>query len=174
MQLPPYFKLADLYDQDWGDWSLQHLPLLKNILHRYCPVNAKILDLACGTGVLVQKLAHLGYWVMGIDVSPQMIKVAKAKAGSNTFFEVHDMLDFRTEIKFDLVTCTFDALNYLSSNEELKTVLMNVHGLLNAGGLFMFDMNTEKLFKYFHRGVTHRNINGEEFIQYRNYDALTK
>jgi len=150
------------------------LPLLHEILHRYCPSNAKILDLACGTGVLAEKLSLEGYRVMGIDISPQMIQVAKSRANYNTSFEVHNMIDYQPDSRFDLVICTFDALNYLSSLTEVKKVIQNVYTALINGGTFLFDFNTERLFKYLHNGIIHRKINGEEFIQYRNYDSITR
>src|SRR3954452_2651710 len=53
------------------------------ILTRWCgrlPVGSSILELGCATGFVTLELAHRGYHVTGLDVSPAMIEVARAAA----------------------------------------------------------------------------------------------
>lgn len=54
----------------WRELLLEHLP----------PVPARVADLGCGTGTLATLLAVDGYDVSGIDLSPEMIERAVAKA----------------------------------------------------------------------------------------------
>jgi SAM-dependent methyltransferase len=68
----------------WRDLLLEHLP----------PAPARIADLGCGTGTLSVLLAAEGYDVAGIDLSPEMIVRAKAKAaGHDATFAVGDAAD---------------------------------------------------------------------------------
>lgn len=54
----------------WRELLLEHLP----------PAPARVADLGCGTGTLSVLLAAEGYDVHGIDLSPEMVTRAKAKA----------------------------------------------------------------------------------------------
>lgn len=68
----------------WRDLLLAHLP----------PAPARVADLGCGTGTLSVLLAEEGYDVAGVDLSPEMIVRATAKAaGHNATFAVGDAAD---------------------------------------------------------------------------------
>lgn len=68
----------------WRDLLLAHLP----------PAPARVADLGCGTGTLSVLLAEEGYDVAGVDLSPEMIVRANAKAaGHNATFAVGDAAD---------------------------------------------------------------------------------
>lgn len=73
------------------------------------PQSASILDIGCGTGPLSVVMAELGHEVTGIDLSPNMIAAAKAKASAakcTIAFQVMDAAfpPFETE-QFDVVLC---------------------------------------------------------------------
>jgi 2-polyprenyl-3-methyl-5-hydroxy-6-metoxy-1,4-benzoquinol methylase len=71
--------------------------------------NAAILDAGCGTGSLSVVLAELGHTVTGIDISPEMIKRAEAKAASSGHqinFHVMDAADPQfAPASFDAIVC---------------------------------------------------------------------
>lgn len=100
------------------------------------------LDLACGSGVLCEKLFESGIAAMGMDISEGMIKVARSRC-SVIPYEVADMLSFRPAGPFDLVTCTGDALNHILDFADLERVFRNVHRYLALGGHFIFDILRE-------------------------------
>jgi len=100
------------------------------------------VDLACGSGVLCEKLHEAGIAAMGMDLSEGMIRVARSRCGDIPY-EVADMLSFRPEREFDLVTCTGDALNHILDFADLRTIFRNVHGYLAPGGHFIFDILRE-------------------------------
>jgi len=58
--------------------------LLRDLLP---PAPARVADLGCGTGSLALLLTEEGYDVTGVDVSPEMIRQARAKAPQATFVE---------------------------------------------------------------------------------------
>ena len=103
----------------------------------------KSLDLGCGTGVLCEILHDYGIEASGMDFSEGMIKIAK-KRNEKIFYEVADMVKYRPDKKFDLVTCTGDALNHIKDLNDIDQIFKNIYGYLNVGGYFIFDLLSEK------------------------------
>ena len=100
------------------------------------------LDLACGTGILCQILHDHGMEVWGMDYSSGMIQIARDNA-SEIHYDVADMITYRPDRKFDLVTCTGDALNHIGALSDVEKIFRNVHGYLPPGGHFVFDILNE-------------------------------
>lgn len=101
------------------------------------------LDLACGTGVLCRVLRDGGIGSAGADLSEGMIAIARAEH-PDIPFTVADMVTYRPETRFDLVTCTGDSLNHISSLTDVAQIFGNVCDALNPGGFFIFDLLNEK------------------------------
>ena len=171
-----YERISKVYDLDWGIFSGQYISLISQILKNNKIEKAKILDLACGTGVLALELAKLGHSVKGIDISPHMIEMAKSKSTDHLdiSFEIKDMTDFSFDEKYDLVICTFDSLNYIIDLKNLKTVFVNISKVLLDKGFFVFDCNTEKLYLSRHKGQYERELKGLRFTQKLKYNRDTK
>ena len=101
------------------------------------------LDLACGTGVLCRCLADAGMSARGMDFSEGMIQIAREN-NPHIPFDVADMITYRPDEKFDLVTCTGDALNHILDMENVGKIFQNVSFYLEKGGWFVFDLLNEK------------------------------
>ena len=101
------------------------------------------LDLGCGTGVLCEILHEQGVEASGMDFSEGMIAIAKER-NPEIFYEVADMLTYRPNKSFDLVTCTGDALNHIMKLENIEKIFENVYAYLKEGGYFIFDILNEK------------------------------
>ena len=101
------------------------------------------LDLACGTGILCEILHEHGIESCGMDFSEGMIAIAK-EYQPDIFYEVADMIQYRPDRCFDLVTCTGDALNHIMDLRDVEQIFQNVYGYLNDGGYFIFDILNEK------------------------------
>ena len=101
------------------------------------------LDLACGTGILCGILAEEGLEVCGTDISEGMIRIAREKY-PDIPFEVSDMTCWHPDRKWDLVTCTGDALNHVLEPKDLEKVFRSVRDALTPGGWFVFDILREE------------------------------
>ena len=101
------------------------------------------LDLACGTGVLCEVLHQHGIKASGMDFSEGMIEIARTN-DPEIEYEVADMINYRPDRQFDLVTCTGDALNHIIRLSDVEQIFRNVHGYLNEDGYFIFDILSEK------------------------------
>ncbi|MGB9804047.1 MAG: class I SAM-dependent DNA methyltransferase [Desulfofundulus sp.] len=140
-----YAGLAKIYDLlvtgvDFESWA----NYLEEILKRFNHYPRTILDLACGTGNTTLPLARRGYQVMGLDLSPDMVNIAREKAakqGLAVNFFTADMRSFQLEKPVDLITCFHDGLNYLANYEDLMRTFKQVKENLTPGGLFIFDLN---------------------------------
>lgn len=99
----------------------------------------KALDLGCGTGVLCRLLKDGGIDARGMDFSAGMIEIAK-EADPGGHYEVADMITYRPEARFDLVTCTGDALNHIPDLGDVKRIFENIHSYLAPGGYLIFDI----------------------------------
>lgn len=172
MNLKIYERLSQVYDFDWGKFSEKYLSLIAELLEERGIKRARILDLACGTGTLAVELAKLGHHVHGIDISPEMIEKANSKSAglANLTFEVQDMTGFSVGDRFDLVTYTFDSINYLVTPDSVEQTFCRVAGALRKSGLFIFDSNTDRLYRNRHKGTQPRELGGESFVQKCIYD----
>lgn len=167
-----YESLYQVYDLGWGDFARQYLNLINWLLREQGIRQARILDIACGTGVLAIALAKRGHHVHGVDVSPKMIAVAESKSAAmaNISFEVQDMKRLRAIGSYDLVTCTFDALNYVLREDALKGLFDRVASALGRSGLFVFDSNTTHHFVSREDGSLSQTLRGLSFVQRWRYD----
>lgn len=101
------------------------------------------MDLACGTGILCEVLADSGIKASGMDFSEGMIAIAK-ESRPELHYDVADMITYRPEKQFDLVTCTGDALNHIMDIENVGRIFENVYAYLREDGWFIFDLLNEK------------------------------
>jgi len=100
------------------------------------------MDLACGTGVLCEILHSAGMEVWGMDFSAGMIDIARQGTGA-IHYDVADMITYRPEKQFDLVTCTGDAVNHIPDLSDVEKIFENVYAYLAPGGWFVFDLLNE-------------------------------
>ena len=101
------------------------------------------MDLACGTGVLCRILKEKGIEASGMDFSAGMIEIARSEDPEGKY-EVADMVTYRPETRYDLVTCTGDAINHIAALPDVLQVFRNVYAYLMPGGYFVFDILNEK------------------------------
>ena len=111
-------------------------------LERHGVKPACSMDLACGTGILCEILHKNGIKASGMDYSSGMIDIARA-GNSDIHYDVADMITYRPDCHFDLVTCTGDALNHIASLTDVEQIFRNVYDYLEPGGYFIFDILNE-------------------------------
>lgn len=168
-----YKKLSVLYDKDWGNFSTLYLKLIFHAMEEYKFNPSSVLDVACGTGKLVSELYKQNFTVEGLDISQDMINVAR-KNNPGIKFHIDDMTSFDLERKFDLITCAFDSLNYLLEDKQVRNALSDIYSHLNDNGLFIFDINTPVLYEEKHFGVIERKYDDISFRQILEYNKETR
>jgi len=102
----------------------------------------RVLDIACGTGPHLIRLAERGYHMSGLDLSPRNIEFLRqrvADKGYGADLVVGDMTDFRLRRPVDAAICMQDSQGHLLTTEQLLAHLKCVARALRPGGLYVFD-----------------------------------
>ena len=134
----PYAVFSRFYDQLTSGFWDQHARTLDVLLPGSDHSGRRALDLACGTGTGIGYLESRGYTAVGVDLSPNMLAVARLRWPGGQFVHA-DMRDLPAFPAFDVVICCFDSINYLKVAAEWRRLFREVRGLLAAGGVFVFD-----------------------------------
>ena len=138
----PFSRLAQVYDAimsdiDYDAWGSF---ILSAATERGWS-GGRCLDLGCGTGNSTFPVFARGFEVTGLDVSAEMLAVAREKLPPVSFVQ-GDFLNFRLGRQFSLIYSMFDSLNNLLEPAQLITAASNVRQHLEPGGFFIFDVNT--------------------------------
>ena len=114
----------------------------KFYLEKIKNTNGKILEVGSGTGRLLTEALEKGADIYGIDISPSMLDVLKGKLSpeQGKRLSLQNIVDFKLDIKFDLVIAPFRVLMHLAEKEDQLRALNNVYKHLNPGGKFIFDV----------------------------------
>ena len=102
----------------------------------------RVLDIACGTGPHLTRLADHGYAMAGLDLSRANITFLRerlAAKGQRGELVVGDMTDFRLAKPVDAAICMQDSQGHLLTNEQLLGHLRCVARALRPGGVYVFD-----------------------------------
>lgn len=138
----PFSLLAEVYDAimsdvEYGAWADF---ILDAALGAGTEVGS-VLDLGCGTGNSSAPFAQLGLPVTGVDLSAEMLEVARHKLPQATFVQ-GDFTSFDLGQTFDLVTSVFDSLNNLLDPKDFRRCAERTLAHLAPNGVFIFDVNT--------------------------------
>ncbi len=175
----PYRDLADVYDEFAADPGIQKFYqywrklLLQAISERKLKVRT-LVDLMCGTGnSTIPWIRRAGWSVVGVDSSPAMLRLARKKS-DRVHWYCQDIRKLRLEERADAATCHFDALNHILSPEELQQVFRRVAGVLDPGGLFLFDISTEQWFRWLHERDKLFTIGKNYMLASNRYDPKSR
>ena len=105
-----------------------------------------ILDLGCGPGLYLEKLAAAGHFCTGIDFSGSSIGYAANEAKKkklNIEYLCQDYLELDFENHFDLIILIYTDLGVLLPDER-ERLLDKIHRALKPGGFFIFDVLNDK------------------------------
>ena len=147
-----YGAFAEFYDRLTGNVNYAAYARRVNaLIKQFRPLSRSIVELACGTLSLGLKLSDLGYNVLGLDLSEDMLKRAVCKTGRRENCDVvrQDMREFKLPHPADVFVCSLDGLNHLDGIGDVKRTFRAVRENISTDGLFIFDMNTP----YKHRAV---------------------
>ena len=125
----------------------------------------RILDLGCGTGNCMLQLLKKGYEVTGVDISKEMLSIAKNKLKNYKASLINsDISNFNTPLMFDLVISVDDVVNHLTNVSQLDDCLKKSYEVLEYNGIIMFDVNTLHAFETIYNETSCGEINNNFFI----------
>jgi SAM-dependent methyltransferase len=145
---------------------------LSNLLdHLKIPNNAKLLDVACGSGRHSIFLNKKGYEVEGIDISERNIEMAKAHENKQLHFHIRDMRENFKQDHFDYAFNLFTSFGFFKTEEENQRCISSIAGSLKRGGVFTIDFLNP--YRVIHNLVKEevKTIDGIEFHLTRHFDG---
>lgn len=167
-----YGGFAGVYDEFMDNVSYDEwYDFLHHLLGEYGKEEGSVVELACGTGEITKRLSGSGYQVTGIDLSEDMLALAREKCQDEVLLLHQDMCELELYGEADAFVCAGDGMNYLLEREQLFQVFLNVSRYLKKDGVFLFDLKTDY---YFREVVGNRTItdNREDasYIWENSYD----
>ena len=152
-----YSAFAGFYDELTGNISYEErAKYFHKLIQQFKTEGPILLDLACGTGSLSVEFARLGYDVIGVDNSADMLSVAlekKYEAEQDILFLCQDMTELDLYGTVDTTVCALDSINHVTDPKAVRKIFQNVSLFTVPGGLFLFDVNSP----YKHREVLGNN-----------------
>ncbi len=141
-----YEGFAYIYDELMEDAPYDKwVQYLSERLSAFGITGNSLLDLGCGTGELSLRLVREGFAVTGVDLSADMLAVARAKAQEENLyipFYQQDMAELEGFGQFDVIGIFCDSLNYLCSEEKVKQTFTKTFQHLKRGGVLFFDVHS--------------------------------
>lgn len=146
------FRDPATYDLEVGD-NEEELPLL---VQWAGPTGGSILDLACGTGRDTISLAAKGYRLTGVDLVPEMIERARAKAderGVSVEWVMGDTRSLHLPQRFGFAYMIGNAFQFFYTRADQEALLARVREHLGPQGRFLFETRNpspQNLFEIHH------------------------
>ena len=130
-------EFYDLIYSQFKDYAaeVEQLTALLRREHAGC---ASVLDVACGTGEHVHRLAHRGYLVDGLDLNAAFIEIARSKHPAGRFFQA-DMRNFHVLKRYDAILCLFSSIGYVRTLDGVARTLGCFREHLAPGGIIVIE-----------------------------------
>ena len=112
---------------------------IEEIVEHYQGQIGIVADLACGTGNSSFPWAARGYPTFGVDLSAEMLEIARSKAEARRLaitFLNQNICNLRLGLPVDLAVCFQDGFNYIVNTDELQQAFQAVHMNLSPRRLF--------------------------------------
>lgn len=173
---------AEVYDRlmedmPHDDWQR----FIREAWQRYDLQPRTVVDLGCGTGRHTVLFAQDGLEMVGIDLSEYMLTIAQqqseqfrsaiqASGGSVSWIQ-QDMRDWDIGRDADSVISLCDGINYLLSEDDVRSVFARTCDGLRDGGLFVFDVLTRYQFEQYVAGQPYTYDDEDiAYIWYSDWD----
>jgi SAM-dependent methyltransferase len=139
-----YGAFAYAYDKALGERFFRAVQkLLDETLERFPTPKRTHLDLACGTGLVLDAFRARGWKSIGIDASLAMLQVAHRRLPR---VAAGDLRALPMRAKFARITCLYDSLNHMLDADDLRTAFRSVREVMSDDSLFLFDVNHPEIY----------------------------
>jgi len=134
-----YAEMAQYYDRIYSfkDYAAETEKLIGWIETHCQSTGTRLLDVACGTG---RHLEHLSksFDAEGLDLSSELLELAQERNPGMTF-HCDDMRTFDLSSCYDVVTCLFSSIGYMTTIEDLGKAVVNMARHLVTGGVLLIE-----------------------------------
>ncbi|MCB1324166.1 MAG: methyltransferase domain-containing protein [Spirochaetales bacterium] len=176
--VPPYAAFAAVYDAymdhvPYDQWARYLVGVARALLGG---LPDRVLDLACGTGALLEELYGSVGQVSGMDCSREMLRRARARLPGGDFRpgRLEATLPFEPG-SVSWMVCTHDSLNYLPDHDQLVVHLRSARRLLRPGGLYSVDfVSLKNIMRNFHGKTAEYDLNGVRLTWSNRYEPRSR
>ena len=141
-----YENFARLYDKLMSDVDYsERADYVLSLFETFDRKPSLMLDLCCGTGSFSEKFTEKGIEVIGVDLSEEMLSVARSKAnerGLDILYLCQNATNLDLYGTVDGAVCLMDSLNHITHYADFCKTISNVSLFLEKDRLFIFDLNT--------------------------------
>ncbi len=169
-----YNEIAGFYDQmtRFDSRVNKEKNLFSSFLQHY-PIKTAI-DLSCGSGLHTIVLNQLGVTTTGIDISSEMLELARQNAsqyGIHADFISQSMEELNVSQPADALLCLGNSIPHLQNESALKNVLKRAKDSIHSGGWIVLQiLNYSKILEKQERIVAIHETENKTFIRF--YDFL--
>ncbi len=178
-----YNEFAEIYDRLMADVPYEAwVSRIRELLLECGIRDGLVAELGCGTGLVTRRLAALGYDMIGIDSSEEMLEIARDRetgeemprdretgeempgveaageagtASQGILYLDQDMRSFELYGTVRGILSVCDSINYLTDPADIEKVFALANNYLDPGGILILD---------FHTPVYYRETVGERTI----------
>ncbi|MFK7946444.1 MAG: class I SAM-dependent methyltransferase [Saprospiraceae bacterium] len=133
-----YNQLAAVYEAMYHtfiDYEAEY-QFYSKILQEYN--KSEVVEIGCGTGNLVPYFLENGFTYLGLDLSENMVKIAKQKFPNGNFI-VDDMRFFNLNQPVESIIITARTVSYLLENKDVIATFQSLYNNIKTGGILAFD-----------------------------------
>ena len=140
-----WYDLPTYYDVSFSYEMSDELAFLKEVFKKYSnSPQPKLLEPACGTGRLMIPLVREGFDCSGFDINRNALlylekKLDRNQLHANVFYG--DMINFKTNEKYDGIYCTVDTFRHLLTEKKVKQHLVCVIKALKKNGIYVLGLH---------------------------------
>lgn len=134
-----YTKSAEFYDLIYGDkdYASEVAKLSELIAAKKRAAGNRLLDVACGTGRHLA-LFEANFDCAGVDITPELAAIAQNRL-PNVPIHTGDMRTFALDSQFDVITCLFSAIAYMTTHADLRQAIATMAKHLAPGGVMLVE-----------------------------------
>jgi SAM-dependent methyltransferase len=140
---PSAYEYPRYYEIAFNLARKRECDFIEEVFERHSKVRVKrIVDLACGTGQHLLRLARRGYSVTGLDLSKASLDYIADRASSlgvSVRLRRANIGRFHLPLRQDAAICMTDSQGHLLTNDAILSHFKSVGKVLKPGGLYVFD-----------------------------------
>ena len=134
-----YGDLAKYYEliYAWKDYKKES-KIIKQVISEFKKSDGNaLLEVACGTGKHLENMKK-EFSCTGLDLNEGMLRIARKKFPNIRFIR-GNMIDFKIDGQFDVITCLFSSIGYVRTYANLRRTLKNFYKHLKKGGAVVIE-----------------------------------
>lgn len=144
-----YDRLSSYYDVLQADLDPKSFAsIVHDLIEKHCSCKGDgqdgkrlLCDLGCGNGRVDREFSKLGYDVIGVDSSYEMLDRARVD-NDDILWLCQDITELDLFGSCDVFVSLLDTINHILDEDDVRKVFRSFKNFLNVGGVFVFDVAT--------------------------------